>query len=255
MSLRNHVRIVRVLAVGILIWTVAQAGVALWVGDWRFALAAVIGDLCFLALNVVLPLRTSNALACPSCGYSYGPRILLRMVCPHCGTPVPTDVRSSPGILVALILLAALGLGLVGYTWPMALPGLPDEEVSVVVMLDAEPLILEEEHYALPQHESKRYVLTPGSPEAEAVKEILSDYTYRRCGKTLRGDTSVSGLGEIQCYLNGPDFDVSFSGNRYVFLNGAVYQLGLVGDGAGAELTQRLWAVLEEATPQSTSNP
>ena len=126
----------------------------------------------------------------------------------------------------------------------MALPGLPDEEVSVVVMLDAEPLILEEEHYALPQHEIRRYVLTPGSPEAEAVKEILSDYTYRRCWKTLRGDTHVSGLGEIQCYLNGPDFDVSFSGNRYVFLNGAVYQLGLVGDGTGAELTQRLWAVL-----------
>lgn len=255
MSLRNHVRVVRILAVGILIWTMAQAGVGLWPGDWRSALAAAIGSLCFLALDVVLPLRTSNALACPFCGYSYGPRILLNMTCPHCGKPVPTDVRSSRSLPAVLVLLAILGAGVAVYTWPTALPGLPDEEVSVVVMLDAEPLFLEEEHIALPQHEIKRYVLTPGSPEAEAVEEVLSDYTYRRCGKTLRGDTHVSGLGEIQCYLNGADFDVSFLGNRYAFLNGAVYQLGLVGDGAGAELTQRLWAVLEKATPQSTSNP
>lgn len=154
-----------------------------------------------------------------------------------------------------MALLAALAVGIQAYTWPMALPRLPKGEVSVVFQRDAEPLIPEGEFIAIPQVETRRCVLTPGSPEAGAVAEILSDYICRRCWKTLRGDTAVSGLGEVQCYLSGTDFDLSLLGSRYAFLNGAVYQVGLAGDGAGAELTQRLWDALKGAAPQSTPNP
>lgn len=255
MSLRGHVRAVRALAAGSLVWVMVQAGQGLWLGDWRYALSEAAGGLLWLALVVVLPLRTSGVLACPSCGHSYGPRILLKMACPRCGAPVPADVRTRRGVVCALALLAALAVGIQAYTWPMALPRLPEGEVSVVFQRDAEPLIPEGEFVAIPQVETRRCVLTPGSPEAEVVAEILSDYICRRCWKTLRGDTAVSGLGEVQCCLSGTDFDLSLLGNRYAFLNGAVYQIGLAGDGDGAELTQRLWDALEGAAPQSTPNP
>lgn len=243
MSLRNHVWAVRVLAAGTLVWIVVQVGLGLWLGEWRYALAEAAGGFLWLALVVVLPLRTSNALACPACGYSYGPRILGKMTCPHCGEPVPTDVRTHRGVIVALVLLAALVVGTEAYTWPMALPSLPEEEVSVTVLREADPIV--EDFVAIPQMDGERYVLTPGSPEAEEVAEILSGYIYRRCWKTLRGDTAVSGLGEVRCYFYGPGFDVSLLGNRYAWINGAVYQIGLVGDGAGAELAARVAQALE----------
>lgn len=243
MSLRNHVWAIRALAAGVLVWIAVQAGQGLWLGEWRYALSGVVGGLLWLTLVVVLPLRTSIALACPSCGYSYGPRILLKMACPHCGEKIPSDICTGRGMIAALVLLAALVVGKEAYTWPMALPGLPREEVSLTVQRDAEPLM--ESVVVVPQMEVERYVLTPGTPEAEEVAEILSDYTYRRCWKTLRGDTAVSGLGEVQCYLSGTDFDVSLLGGRYAFINGAVYQIGLAGDGAGAELTARIAQALE----------
>lgn len=243
MSLRNHVWAVRVLAVGTLAWIVAQVGLGLWLGEWRYALAEAIGGLSWLALVVILPLRTSNALACPACGYSYGPRILGKMTCPHCGASVPDDVHTGWSMVAALVLVAVVGVGTAVYTWPMALPSLPQEEVSVTVLREADPIV--EDFVAIPQMDGERYVLTPGSPEAEEVAEIMSGYIYRRCWKTLRGDTAVSGLGEVHCYFYGPDFDVSLLGNRYAWINGAVYQIGLVGDGAGAELTARVAQALE----------
>lgn len=243
MSLSNHIWAVRVLAIGTLLWTAAQVGLGLWLGEWRYALAEAVGGLLWLALVVILPLRTSNALACPTCGYSYGPRILRKMLCPHCGVSVPDDVRTGWGVVVALVLVAAVGVGTMVYTWPMTLPNLPQEEVSVTVLRKAEPIV--EDSVLIPQTNGERYELTPGSPEAEEVAEILSDYIYRRCWKTLRGDTFVSGLWDVQCYLSGPDFDVSLLGNRYAWINGAVYQIGLVGDGAGAELTARVAQALE----------
>ena len=147
-----------------------------------------VGGLLWLTLVVVLPLRSSIALACPSCGYSYGPRILLKMACPHCGEPVPTDVCTGRGMIAVLVLLAALVVGKEAYTWPMALPSLPQEEVSVTVQRNAYPLV--ENYAAFPQTQMEHYVLKPGTPEAEKMAEILSDYTYRRCWKTLRGDTA-----------------------------------------------------------------
>ena len=92
MSLRNHVVAVRTLAAGVLIWIAVQVGQGLWLGEWQYALSGVVGGLLWLTLVVVLPLRSSIALACPSCGYSYGPRILLKMACPHCGEKIPSDV-------------------------------------------------------------------------------------------------------------------------------------------------------------------
>lgn len=243
MSLRNHVVAVRALAAGVLVWIAVQVGQGLWLGEWRYALSGVVGGLLWLALVVVLPLRSSIALACPSCGYSYGPRILLKMACPHCGEPVPTDVCTGRGMIAVLVLLAALVVGKEAYTWPMALPSLPQEEVSVTVQRNAYPLV--ENYAAFPQTQMEHYVLKPGTPEAEEVAEILSDYTYRRCWKTLRGDTAVYGLGEVQCYLSGTDFDLSLLGSRYAFINGAVYQIGLAGDGAGAELAARIAQALE----------
>ena len=125
----------------------------------------------------------------------------------------------------------------------MALPSLPQEEVSLTVQRDAEPLV--ESVVVIPQVQVERYVLTPGTPEAEEVAEILSNYTYRRCWKTLRGDTSISGMGEVRCYLSGTNFDLTLLGGRYAFINGAVYQIGLAEDGAGAELTARIAQALE----------
>lgn len=243
MSLRNHVWAVRALAAGVLLWIAVQSGQGLWLGEWRYALSMVVGGLLWLTLVVVLPLRSSIALACPSCGYSYGPRILFKMTCPHCGEPVPTDVCTGRGMIAVLVLLAAVVVGTQAYTWPMALPSLPQEEVSVSVLRNAAPIV--EDGVVVPQMDGERYVLKPGTPEAEEVAEILSDYTYRRCWKTLRGDTSISGGGEVHCYLYGPDFDVSLTGNRYAWINGAVYQIGLAGDGAGAELAARIAQALE----------
>ncbi len=226
MSLRNHVVAVRALAAGVLIWIAVQVGQGLWLGEWRYALSGVVGGLLWLALVVVLPLRSNIALACP-----------------HCGEPVPTDVCTGRGMIAVLVLLAALVVGKEAYTWPMALPSLPQEEVSVTVQRNAYPLV--ENYAAFPQTQMEHYVLKPGTPEAEEVAEILSDYTYRRCWKTLRGDTAVSGLGEVQCYLSGTEFDLSLLGSRYAFINGAVYQIGLAGDGAGAELAARIAQALE----------
>ena len=231
------------LAASVLVWIAVQVGQGLWLGEWRYALGGVVGGLLWLTLVVVLPLRTSIVLACPACGYSYGPRILLKMACPHCGEKVPSDVCTGRGMIVALVLLAAAVVGVQAYTWPMALPSLPQEEVSLTVQRDAEPLV--ESVVVIPQVQVEHYVLTPGTPEAEEVAEILSDYTYRRCWKTLRGDTSISGMGEVRCYLSGTNFDLSLLGGRYAFINGAVYQIGLAGDGAGAELTARIAQALE----------
>ena len=119
----------------------------------------------------------------------------------------------------------------------MALPSLPQEEVSVTVQRNAYPLV---ENYApFHRHRWSTMCSSPGTRKRRRWREILSDYTYRRCWKTLRGDTAVSGLGEVQCYLSGTNFDLSLLGSRYAFINGAVYQIGLTGDGAGAELAAR----------------
>ena len=63
MSLRNHVAAVRALAAGVLIWIAVQVGQGLWLGEWRYALSGVVGGLLWLTLVVVLPLRSSIAMA------------------------------------------------------------------------------------------------------------------------------------------------------------------------------------------------
>lgn len=89
MSLRNHVVAVRALAAGVLIWIAVQIGQGLWLGEWRYALSGVVGGLLWLTLVVVLPLRSSIALACPSCGYSYAPVFCLKWPAPTAGSRYP----------------------------------------------------------------------------------------------------------------------------------------------------------------------
>lgn len=245
MSLRNHIRIVRVMAAVLLLWIVFQAGRSLLEGDWISALAAAVSGLAWLALTVLLPLGNSAALSCPACGRSYGPAILLRMRCPHCRREVPAQATTPRGITAAFLLLLALVVGTVAYTWPMSFPALSAKgEVTATLVRELEPEIADS-FVAIPQSETKRYTLTPGSPQAKEVAEILSQYMYRRCWKTLRGDQFVSGVGELGCYFYGTGFDLSLLGCRYVYVNGAVYQVGWAGDSTGAELTARVAAVLE----------
>lgn len=61
----------------------------LWLGEWRYALSGVVGGLLWLTLVVVLPLRSSIALACPSCGYSYAPVFCLKWPAPTAGSRYP----------------------------------------------------------------------------------------------------------------------------------------------------------------------
>lgn len=250
MSLRNHIRLLRLLAAAVLLWTLFQAGESLRRGDLLSALAVTVSGLVWLALVEVLPLRESAILSCPACGRSFGPAILLRSRCPHCGAEVPKEARSPRRIAAAFLLLAVLTAGAAVYTWPMSFPTLPGEEVTVTVVRELEPLIMEDIFVGIPQSETERYTIIPGSPQAEEIADILSDYTFRRCFKTLRGDHFISGTGEVGCYFYAPGFDVNLLGCRYVWVNDAVYQVGWAGDQAGAELTARVAAVLE-----SGSNP
>ena len=248
MSLRNHIRLLRLLAAAALLWSLIQAGESLVRGDLLSALAVAMSGLIWLALVVLLPLKKSEILSCSACGRSFGPAILLRSRCPHCGAGVSGEARSPRRIAVAFLLILALTAGAAAYTWPMSFPTLPGEAVSVTVVRELDPLIMEDIFVGIPQSETERYTLTPGSSQAEEIADILSDYTYRRCFKTLRGDHFISGTGEASCYFYAPGFDVNLLGCRYVWVNDAVYQVGWAGDQAGAELTARVAAVLEDQT-------
>ena len=81
-------------------------------------------------------------------------------------------------MIIAWSLLAACGGGSAGVHLADGPAQSAQEEVSLTVQRDAEPLV--ESVVVIPQVQMERYVLTPGTPEAEEVAEILSDYTYRR---------------------------------------------------------------------------
>jgi len=208
----------------------------------------------WLALNLNLlilggfwvhTLSASPTLSCPLCGRSYGPRILFRMGCPHCGAEGPKDARSPKIIWVPTILLTVLLVGVGLYCRPLSFPDLTQVEGPIRIAYIHDLPTVWEEHVPLPQNETKVLTVEPDSPEAAAMTAVLSRYTYHRCFKTLTKDYSISlpDKGDDSFYIsfqNSDALDLNLFSHRHMGCGRQVYHIGWYGNKQGKQLGAEL---------------
>lgn len=247
MPLRLHIRITRVTTLlfgGFLLFDLfdlTSAGFAGW-------LALLLLLLIWGGLGVHT-LSASPTLSCPLCGRSYGPRILFRMGCPHCGAEVPKNARSPKIIWMPTILLTVLLVGVGLYCRPLSFPDLTQVEGPIRITYIHDLPSVWVNHAAIPQSETTVLTVEPGSPEAAAVAAVLSRYTYHRCFKTLVKDNfiSLSDKGDDSFYISSQNSDalhLNLFSHQHMGCGGQVYHIGWYGikrgKQLGAELAQAL---------------
>ena len=164
---------------------------------------------------------------------------------------IRTPVRYVVAPLAALAVLMLLAWY---FIQPLAFPSLGRgdvEQVLVVTYQILPPRTEEITSAAPPQVDVQRQVFSAGSPEVEALQQVLDFRTYHRSWGTLtdtraidvrRGAWYVSILG---CDAeNRVMFDMSLTGGQDIFVNGRAYQVGWLGGGSGGALTENLAQVL-----------
>ena len=242
MKLRTTVRILRSLAalelltlllLAVPFFSGGYAGVLLW-------LAVVL----LFATQQGYSLHRSSSLSCPLCGRSYGPKILLRARCPHCGEAVPGDGRRVRPLWIPAALLGLLIVAGGIYIRPLPLPDLTSAGEPVTVLWQA-PWTWDADLGIQVPTNTRRLVLEPGSAELQAVQTVLDRRTVHRNWETFTGGTSLryGGLDGALWFSFG-DRSLYVVRGRDLNIDGQVYQIGWLGDRAGAALLEDLAAAL-----------
>ena len=101
---------------------------------------------------------------------------------------------------------------------------------------------------------STRYTFAEGSPEAEAIGEILERYSYRRSLRSLIRVTDLEGNdADFWLHIWCGDFYFSSGGTGEITVNDHVYRMGLLGNRKNLALMEEIAAVLVEAQPVEDS--
>ena len=229
MGLRAYVRLFRLTAVlGLLALVLlpvlfAAGGLPVWLLP-----AFVYG--VWLLYNVT----ESSTLSCPLCGHRLGPAVFRQSRCPACQKPVPPSAKVSLGrgiplAIVSALLLAALVAGGI-YTRPQPLPDLLEAGGPITVQYDPPWQWDDDVGVQVPGIPVER-TLEPDSPESAALQKALDGAVFRRCWDTLTGSGRMDGpLGNQVTISNGDTVLVVPDGGK-LYCDGAVYQVGWLGDG------------------------
>ena len=98
------------------------------------------------------------------------------------------------------------------------------------------------------------YSISEGSPEAEAIGEVLERYSYHRCLRTIFPNTDLIGMDSgFTIFLWGGNLSFNSSGTGEIVVNGHVYRMGLLGNLKNQAFMEELAAVLAEAQPVEES--
>ena len=94
---------------------------------------------------------------------------------------------------------------------------------------------------------SESYTVSAGSEQAEAVLDLLDQYTYHFCWDTLADPNVISEVGDIIVDLDSGDLERGLSvsnGTGKAKVNGRVVRIGYFGSGRAAALCEQLAAIL-----------
>ena len=98
------------------------------------------------------------------------------------------------------------------------------------------------------QTDSESYTVSADSEQAEAILELLDQYTYHFCWDTLTGADVISEIGDIIVDLDASgDLERKLSvsnGTGKARVNGRVVRIGYFGSGQAAALCEQLSAIL-----------
>ena len=157
-------------------------------------------------------------------------------------------------VVIPLAALAILMLLAWYFVQPLAFPPLGRgdvEQVLVVTYQILPPRTEEITSAAQPQMDVQRQVFSAGSPEAEALQQVLDFRSYHRSWGTLTDTQAIEGRRDAWFVsiagLDGEGrmlFDMSLTGGQNIFINGRAYQVGWLGGGSGGALTENLAQVL-----------
>ena len=95
---------------------------------------------------------------------------------------------------------------------------------------------------------SESYTVSAGSEQAEAVLDLLDQYTYHFCWDTLADPNVISEVGDIIVDLDSGDLERGLSisnGTGKARVNGRVVRIGYFGNSQAATLCEQLASLLQ----------
>lgn len=233
-----------------------------------FRLTAVLGLLALLLLPVqfaaigpvwLLPaftygvwlvynLTESQTLCCPQCGRGFGLAVFRGSRCPACQKLVPPSAKVSfwrgiPLAMVSALLLTALAAGGI-YTRPQSLPDLLEAGAPLTVQYDP-PWQWDDDVGLMVPGAQMEWTLEPDSPEAAAIQKALDGARFRRCWDTLTGVSAVGGSRNDELAITNGDTVLIIPDGGKLYCDGAVYQVGWLGEDACRDLSAALRDALE----------
>ena len=148
------------------------------------------------------------------------------------------------------ILIAAAVLALILYFRPLSFPELSFESGDHLGVNRVDLTIAD----GRPFMTSSIYAFEEGSPEAEAIGEILGRYSYRRSLRTPFPNTDLEG-NDAGFFLHiwGENLYISTGGTGEITVNDRVYRMGLFGNRNNLAFMEEIAAVLSEAEPAKSS--
>ena len=241
MHLRAYLRLFRLLAVlGLLALVLLPVQFAALSPAWLLPAFAY-------GVWLVYNLTESQTLCCPRCGHGFGLAVFRQSRCPACQSPVPSSAkvplwRGIPLGLASVLLLTALVAGGI-YTRPRHLPDLREAGALITVQYDP-PWQWDDDVGLMVPGTQMEWTLEPDSSVVAALQKALDGVVYRRCGDTQTGSSSMGGPGNQLTITNGDTVLVVPDGGK-LYCNGAVYQVGWLGEDACRALSAALRDVLE----------
>ena len=99
--------------------------------------------------------------------------------------------------------------------------------------------------------DSESYTVSADSEQAEAIRDLLDQYTYHFCWDTLADPNVISEVGDIIVDLDSGDLERGLSvsnGTGKARVNGQVVRIGYFGNSQAATLCEQLAAILRSGS-------
>ena len=96
--------------------------------------------------------------------------------------------------------------------------------------------------------DSESYTVSADSEQAEAIRDLLDQYTYHFCWDTLADPNVISEVGDIIVDLDSGDLERGLSisnGTGKARVNGRVVRIGYFGNSQAATLCEQLASLLQ----------
>lgn len=148
----------------------------------------------------------------------------------------------------ALITLAAVAIVL-ALVWPLSFTKLLCEDEPLLICCNEYTISPEGE----PGIDMHTYRLESDSPAYAQIRQILSNYSYRRCLRTFVGDQVLEGNNPgywLQLYAG--ENSVILGGTGEICVNTRIHRVGMFTSGRAQKLMREVIAVLADV-PEETN--